>query len=216
MRVLIVDDHPMVRQGLCAFLELADDLKVVGQAADLPSAAADARRLEPDVVLLDLVVPGARGATAVAALRAACPAARILVLTSFGEPERVREALQAGAAGYLLKTVDPEDLLAAVRQVAGGRSVLDPEALRAVTRPTSRRLPTGEALTGREQEVLRLISEGLGNKAIAQRLRIAEKTVKVHVGHIYGKLGVEGRAQALVLAARMGLVCIPPGGVDDP
>lgn len=208
VRVLIVDDHPMVRQGLGAFLALAQDLSLVGEASDVQGAVEEARRLQPDVVLLDLVLPGARGAQAVTALRAACPGARILVLTSFGEPERIQEAVVAGACGYLLKTVDPEDLLRAVRQVASGLSVLDEGALAAATRPAARRLPTGEVLTGREMEVLGLISQGLGNREIADRLSIAEKTVKVHVGRIYGKLGAQGRAHALVLAARAGLVSI--------
>lgn len=209
-RVMIVDDHPMVRQGLCAFLELAEDLVLVGEAADLQGAVDAARRLRPDIVLLDLVLPGARGAQAVLALQEASPGTRILVLTSFGEPERALEAMRAGAAGYLLKTVAPEDLLAAVRQVAGGRSVLDPEAMQAAARVAPRRLPSGEHLTAREAEVLRLISQGLDNREISERLHIAEKTVKVHVGRIYAKLGAQGRAQALVLAARAGLVSIAP------
>lgn len=208
VRVMIVDDHPMVRQGLRAFFEVSDDLELVGEAGDLEGALEGARRLGPDVVLLDLVLPGAHGAGAVRALREAAPDTRILVLTSFGEPERALEAVQAGASGYLLKTVSPDDLLSAVRQIAAGRSVLDPEAMQAAARRTPRRLPTGERLTAREEEVLRLISEGLDNHEIAQQLMIAEKTVKVHVGRIYAKLGAQGRAQALVIAARLGIVSI--------
>ena len=210
IRVMIVDDHPMVRQGLAAFLGLAEDLSLVGEAGDVEGAAEMARGLRPDVVLLDLVLPGARGAGAVEAIREASPDARVLVLTSFAEPERVLGALAAGAAGYLAKTVAPEDLLAAVRQVAGGRSVLDDAALKAASRRGDRRLPTGEALTGREMEVLALISEGCDNQEISRHLAIAEKTVKVHVGRIYAKLGAQSRAQALVLAARLGLVSLAP------
>ncbi len=208
--VMIVDDHPMVRQGLAAFLGLAEDLRLVGEAGDLAGAAEAVRRLEPDIVLLDLVLPGARGADAVAAIRAASARARILVLTSFAEPERVMAALSAGADGYLSKTVAPEDLLTAVRQVARGRSVLDEGALLAASRRSAARLPTGERLTGREMEVLGLMSEGLANREIALQLGIAEKTVKVHAGRIYAKLGAQSRAQALVLAARLGLVSLAP------
>lgn len=212
VRVMIVDDHPMVRQGLRAFFELSEDLELVGEAGDLDGAVEGVARLMPDVVLLDLVLPGARGAGAVCILRDAAPQTRILVLTSFGEPERALEAVQAGASGYLLKTVAPDDLLAAVRQVANGRSVLDPEAMQAAARRSPRRLPTGEQLTAREEEVLRLISEGLDNREISERLMIAEKTVKVHVGRIYAKLGAQGRAQAIVIAARLGIVSLNSAG----
>ena len=212
--VMIVDDHPMVRQGLVAFLSLAADLRLVGEAGDLETAAREAQRLAPDVVLLDLVLPGARGAGAVTAVREASPLSRILVLTSFAEPERVIAALQAGADGYLSKAVAPEDLLGAVREVARGRPVLDEGALQAATRRGPGRLPTGERLTGREMEVLGLISEGCDNREISLRLGIAEKTVKVHTGRIYAKLGAQGRAQALVVAARLGLVSLVPGGQD--
>lgn len=212
LRILVVDDHPMVRQGLAAVLATEEDLLLVGEAQDLTGAIERARELHPDVVLLDLVLPGARGAGAVGALRAAAPAARILVLTSFGEPARAHEAMQAGATGYLLKTVAPQDLLAAIRQVAVGRSVLDQAAMDAAWGRKPVHLPTGEHLTQREHEVLSLMSEGLDNREISERLSIAEKTVKVHVGRIYGKLGAQGRAQALVLAARAGLVSLsePP------
>lgn len=212
IRVLIVDDHPMVRQGLRALLGLADDLTLVGEAGEVDGAAELARRLQPDVILLDLVLPGARGASAVSALRDAAPSARILVLTSFGEPERAALAVRAGAVGYLLKTVSPEDLLASLRQVAKGRSVLDPQAMAVANGSRGHRLPTGEHLTPREEGVLRLISEGLSNSEIAARLGIAEKTVKVHVGRIYAKLGAQGRAQAVVLAARAGIVSLLPKG----
>ncbi len=213
--VMIVDDHPMVRQGLAAFLGLAEDLRLVGEAGDLENALADARRLEPDVVLLDLVLPGVQGAGAVAAMRTALPGSRILVLTSFAEPERVIAALSAGADGYLAKTVAPEDLLSAVRQIAKGRSVLDAGVRDAASRRDGVRLPTGERLTGREMEVLALIAEGWDNRDISGRLSIAEKTVKVHVGRIYAKLGAQNRAQAVVLAARAGLVSLATGGTGS-
>lgn len=211
IRILVVDDHPMVRQGLRALLDLADDLRLVAEAGEIDGAAEAARRLQPDIILLDLVLPGAQGASAVAVLREAAPSARILVLTSFGEPERAALAMRAGASGYLLKTVSPEDLLAALRQVAKGRSVLDPQAMAAAA-GRGHRLPTGEHLTAREEGVLRLISEGLSNREISAHLGIAEKTVKVHVGRIYAKLGAQGRAQAVVLAARAGIVSLLPRG----
>jgi len=208
IRILIVDDHAVVREGLRAFLELQDGLEVVGEAADGECAITEAERLEPDVVLMDLVMPKLDGVGAMRALRTRAPKARVVVLTSFLEDERLLPAIQAGAAGYMLKNAEPAELARAIRAAVDGETLIDPvvasRLVHAIADPP--RLPRQEALTRREQEVLELIARGRSNKRIALELGIAEKTVKTHVGHLLAKLGVADRTQAALLAVREGLI----------
>jgi DNA-binding NarL/FixJ family response regulator len=201
IRVLIADDHAVVRQGLRTYLELQDDIDVVGEAADGDEAVAAAGELGPDVVLLDLVMPGAGGLSALGALPAAAPGARVLVLTSFGDDERVFAALRAGAAGFLLKDVEPAELVRAIRTAASGQAALSPAVATRVVAAVAQ----ADELTPRERDVLRLIAQGRSNKRIALELGMAEKTVKTHVSHVLAKLGVADRTQAALYAVRTGL-----------
>lgn len=208
IRVLLVDDHAVVRQGLRLFLGTQPDIEVVGEAADGREALARVAELRPDVVLMDLVLPGLDGIRATEEICRRHPGVRVLVLTSFSEQERVVPALQAGAVGYLLKDVGPDDLARAIRDACAGRVRLHPEAARQlvarVADPGGGGQPV-EELTPREREVLRLIARGRSNKEIAAELGIAEKTVKTHVSNILGKLGLQDRTQAAVYAVRQGL-----------
>lgn len=207
IRILLVDDHAVVRQGLQAFLGVQPDLAVVAEAATGREAVAAAARLSPDVVLMDLVMPGGDGAAAISELRAASPGSRVLVLSSFADDEQVFGAMQAGAAGYLMKDVEPDRLAAAIRDVHAGRPALNPEVAATLMRHAAGPDPEPvDALTPREVEVLRLVTEGFANKQIARRLAITEKTVKTHVSSILHKLGVADRTGAAVLAIRRGLV----------
>jgi len=205
--VLVVDDHAVVREGLRTFLELQDGIDVVGEAADGEEAVRRAEALRPDVVLMDLVMPRLDGVGAMRELRLRLPSTRVIVLTSFAEDERLLPAIQAGAAGYLLKNVAPTELARAVRAAHAGEALLDPliaaRLVEAIAQPPGE--PAPERLTAREQEVLALIARGFSNKRIARELGIAEKTVKTHVGHVLAKLGVTDRTQAAVHAVRMGL-----------
>jgi NarL family two-component system response regulator LiaR len=207
IRVLIVDDHAVVREGLRTFLELQDGIAVAGEAADGEQAIMQAEALRPDVVLMDLVMPRLDGVGAMRELRRRLPATRVIVLTSFAEDERLLPAIQAGAAGYLLKNVAPPELARAIRAAHTGEALIDPvvaaRLVEAIAQPPGE--PAPERLTAREQEVLALIARGYSNKRIALELGIAEKTVKTHVGHVLGKLGVTDRTQAAVHAVRMGL-----------
>ena len=208
IRVLVVDDHAVVREGLRVFLDLQDGIEVVGEAGDGAEAVAAAKRLEPDVILMDLVMPELDGVEAMRLLRERAASTRVIVLTSFLDDERLLPALQAGAAGYLLKNVEPQELARAVRDAHRGAAHIDPKvAARLVehlagdgARPSEL-----ERLTPREREVLELIGQGLSNKRIARELRIAEKTVKTHVGHVLEKLGVTDRTQAALIAVRSNL-----------
>jgi DNA-binding NarL/FixJ family response regulator len=204
IRILIVDDHPIVRQGLRTFLELKDDLTVIGEASGGTEALDVIAGSVPDVVLMDLVMPGGDGITAIRRLREEQPSVRVLVLTSFGQDSDVYSALEAGAAGYLLKDVDPESLAAAIRDVRAGRPALHPDVARRLMR--GREGPRPENLTARERDVLRLIVAGQANKQIARLLGVSEKTVKTHVSNILQKLGASDRTQAAVLAVRNRLV----------
>jgi DNA-binding NarL/FixJ family response regulator len=207
IRVLIVDDHAVVREGLRTFLELQDGIAVAGEAADGEQAVMQAEALRPDVVLMDLVMPRLDGVGAMRELRRRLPGTRVIVLTSFAEDERLLPAIQAGAAGYLLKNVAPAELARAVRAAHAGEALIDPviaaRLVDAIAQPAGE--PAPERLTAREQEVLALIARGYSNKRIALELGIAEKTVKTHVGHVLAKLGVTDRTQAAVHAVRMGL-----------
>jgi DNA-binding NarL/FixJ family response regulator len=207
IRVLIVDDHAVVREGLRTFLELQEGIEVAGEASDGHDAIRAAERLRPDVVLMDLVMPNLDGVGAMRELRQRVPAARVIVLTSFLDDERLLPAIRAGAAGYLLKNVQPQELARAIRTAAAGEALLDPavaarlvEALEEDGRDTR-----ADQLTPREREVLVLIGRGYANKRIALELGIAEKTVKTHVGNVLSKLGVSDRTQAALYAARLGL-----------
>jgi two-component system, NarL family, response regulator LiaR len=212
IRVLIVDDHAVVREGLRGFLDLQDGIVVAGEAADGVEAIEQAKALSPDVVLMDLVMPNLDGVKAMRGLRRAAPAARVVVLTSFLDDDRLLPAIQAGAAGYLLKNVEPSELARAIRLAHAGQAIIDPEVAARLVRALSDRgssAPTPaetEHLTGREKQVLELIVGGRSNKRIALELGIAEKTVKAHVGHLLAKLGVSDRTQAALLAVRDGLV----------
>jgi len=206
IRLLIVDDHSVVREGLRGFLRLQDGIEVVGEAAGAGEAVRAAGEVSPDVVLLDLVMPEGDGIGAIRRLLEAAPGVQVLVLTSFADDAQIFAALAAGAAGYLLKDIDPQALADAIRDVHMGRPALHPlVASRLMRREASSRPAHGD-LTAREGDVLRLVVEGLANKQIAQRLGIGEKTVKTHVSRVLGKLGVADRTQAAVLAIREGLV----------
>ena len=210
IRVLLVDDHAVVREGLRNFLALQDGLEIVGEASDGNEAIEQAQRLEPDVILMDLVMPGLDGIGAMRQLRARSPASRVIVLTSFLEDERVLPAIQAGAAGYLLKNVAPAELARAVRAAHAGEAIIDPTAaarlVHAIADDARPRIEQPERLTRRERDVLELIARGQSNKRIALALGISEKTVKTHVGHLLAKLGVSDRTQAAVMAVEEGLV----------
>jgi NarL family two-component system response regulator LiaR len=208
--VLVVDDHAVVREGLRTFLELQDGLEVVGEAGDGRRAVAEARRLKPDVILMDLVMPELDGVASMRALREEVPDSRVIVLTSFLDDERLLPAIQAGAAGYLLKNVEPAELARAINAAARGEAIIDPTAaarlVQAIAENTKPVVVEPERLTRREREVLELIAAGRSNKRIALELGISEKTVKTHVGHLLAKLGVADRTQAALLAVRDGLV----------
>jgi two-component system, NarL family, response regulator LiaR len=220
IRVMIVDDHAVVREGLRTFLELQDGIEVVGEAADGEQAVARAAELEPDVILMDLVMPHLDGIEAMRELRRRASPSRVIVLTSFLDEERLMPALQAGAAGYLLKDVEPAELARAVRSACADEALIDPTVAARLLNTLSgdaavdgrRRggAPVSAAdaiahLTRREREVLELIALGHSNKRIALELEVAEKTVKTHVGHLLAKLGVADRTQAALLAVQNGL-----------
>ena len=206
IRVLVVDDHAVVREGLRTFLELQDGIEVAGEAADGEEAIEAAERLRPDVVLMDLVMPALDGLAAMRVLRERVPGARVIVLTSFADDDKLLPALRAGAAGYLLKNAEPQELARAVRAANAGEALLDPHvAARLVDALAGEKEPL-DRLTPREREVLQLIGRGFSNKRIARELRLSEKTVKTHVGHVLAKLGVDDRTQAAVFAVRAGLI----------
>ncbi|MFL5860542.1 MAG: response regulator, partial [Solirubrobacteraceae bacterium] len=183
IRVLIVDDHAVVREGLRAFLELQDGIEVVGEAADGEQAVTQAVELEPDVILMDLVMPRLDGIGAMRALRERATATRVIVLTSFLDDDRLMPALQAGAAGYLLKEAEPDELFRGVRDAASGRLTLAPRAARAMAAAPHE--PVARQITEREREVLGHVHRGMSNKQIARELGITEKTVKAHLTRIF-------------------------------
>jgi NarL family two-component system response regulator LiaR len=213
IRVLIVDDHAVVREGLRAFLQLQDGIEVAGEAGDGEEALEQAGRLGPDVILMDLMMPKLDGVQAMRALRERASCSRVIVLTSFLDDDRLMPAIEAGAA-YLLKNVEPAELARAVRAAHAGEALLDPAvAARLVQTIAARPSPIGsdsQRLTRREREVLELIARGRSNKRIASELGISEKTVKAHVGHVLAKLGVTDRTQAALLAVQEGLVAGGP------
>jgi DNA-binding NarL/FixJ family response regulator len=202
LTILLADDHPVVRQGLKTFLDLQPDMEVVGEAATGTEAAARAEELAPDVVLLDLVMPGGGGIEAARRIREACPATKVIVLTSYAEDENVIPALKAGASGYVLKDVEPAELADGVRRVHRGEALLHPAIASRVLREVVEPQPDRDTLTPRELDVLRLLARGFANKVIARELGIADRTVKTHVSSILAKLGVTDRTQAALYAVR--------------
>jgi NarL family two-component system response regulator LiaR len=206
IRVLVVDDHAVVREGLRAFLELQDGMEVAGEAADGAAGVELAERIRPDVILMDLVMPRLDGLEAMRLVRERIPGARVIVLTSFLDDDKLLPALRAGAAGYLLKNAPPQELARAVRAAHAGEALLDPVVAARLIDALGRDSEPLDRLTPREREVLVLIGRGFPNKLIARELGLSEKTVKTHVGHVLAKLAVTDRTQAAVIATRAGLV----------
>lgn len=205
IRVMIVDDHAVVRSGLSAFLLAFDDLELVGEAGSGEAAVRLCTQSQPDVILMDLVMPGMDGAEATQAIRQCCPQTQVIILTSFKEEELVQRALQAGAIGYLLKDVEADQLAEAIRLARAGKSILAPEATQALIH-AAQLSKSGFDLSQREREVLALMVKGLNNTEIAKRLTISLSTAKYHVSSILSKLGVTNRAEAVVLAVQHHLV----------
>ncbi|MEU6645585.1 response regulator transcription factor [Saccharomonospora sp. NPDC046836] len=216
IRVMVVDDHAVVRRGLLAYIDTVPALTVIGEAADGEQAVAKLRQWHtlgeplPDVVLMDLQMPRLGGVEATAEITKAHPAVKVVVLSSFGEVERVHAALTAGAAGYLLKDAEPEEVALAIRAAADGEMHLDP----AVTRQLTRRMTTPHvgltALTAREREILALVAQGHSNREIADQLVISERTARTHVSNMLTKLQLSSRTQAALLAIREGVIAGPP------
>jgi NarL family two-component system response regulator LiaR len=205
---MLVDDHDMVRRGLATFLKVKPDLQLVGEASNGREALEVCRRVRPDVILMDLVMPEMDDAKATQAIRRNWPEIQVVALTSFQEKDLIREALKAGAIGYLLKNVTVDELAAAIRAAKAGQSTLAPEAVQALLQPQQVGQPSipDYSLTRREMEVLNLLVDGLNNREIAERLFISRSTAKAHVSHILEKLNVSNRAEAIVLALRQELV----------
>jgi NarL family two-component system response regulator LiaR len=208
IRVLIADDHAIVREGLRSLLDTEPGMELAGEAADGVEAVTHARALRPDVILLDLMMPRMDGIEAIREIKREQPDARILVLTSFAEDEKVFAAIKLGALGYLLKDSSPQELLQAIREVARGESSLHPAIARKVLRELSQPRdlpPTRDPLTARELDVLRLVAQGLSNQEIAERLALSERTARTHVSQILAKLHLANRTQAALYALREGL-----------
>jgi len=210
IRVLVADDHAIVRKGICALLATEEGIEVVGEAADGQRAIEAVARLRPDVVLMDLVMPGVDGLAATRRISAEWPETRILVLTSFAGVDKIMPAIKAGALGYLLKDSDPEVLVDSIRQVYCGNSSLHPSVARALLEEVAHPASTTanprltEELTEREAEVLQFVAQGWCNQEIADALTISEATVRAHVSHILAKLDLASRTQAAIYALRMG------------
>lgn len=206
IRVLLVDDHAVVRSGLGAFLMVYPDLELVGEAASGEEALAAVEHLKPEVVLMDLLMPGLGGIAAIRAIHQKHPEIRILALTSFPEEGLVQGALQAGATGYLIKNVSGLELANAIRSTYAGRMTLSPEAAQVLIQSTAQGVIPGEDLTERERAVLGLIVKGLSNAQIAKHLSISASTVKYHIGNIFSKLGASSRTEAASIAIQRRLV----------
>jgi NarL family two-component system response regulator LiaR len=211
IRILIADDHAVVREGLRALIDTEPGMELAGEAADGVEAVEKAQRLQPDVILMDLAMPRKDGIEAIGEIKAHDPDARILVLTSFAEDEKVFAAIKAGALGYLLKDASPQELLRAIQEVHRGEPSLQPAIAHKVMRELQRKSnlpPTEEPLTEREEEVLKLVAQGLANQDIADKLFVSERTVRAHVSNILGKLHLANRTQAALYALREGLVTL--------
>ncbi len=213
IRLLIADDHPIVRKGLRALMEDQPDIQLVGEAADGQEAVDRARECQPDVILLDLMMPGQDGLYAIGEIKRERPDARILVLTSYFEDDQVFPAIKAGALGYLLKDSPPQELLQAIRDIARGQSALHPaialKVIRELNHPADLP-PTVDPLTARELDVLTLLGQGMSNAEIATRLTISERTVGTHISNILSKLHLASRTQAALYALRQGLARLDP------
>lgn len=218
IRVLIVDDHAIVRKGIRALLSEAGGFEVVGEADNGQAAVLCAQETHPDVILMDLLMPGVDGIEATRQIASHQPKTRILVLTSFAADNKVFPAIKAGASGYLLKDSSPEELVRAIRQVQRGEPALHPtiarKLLQEIARPAERQ-PAPEALTDREMTVLRLIAQGLSNQELADRLAVSEATVRAHVSRILGKLHLASRTQAALYAVREGLTDTDAAGAQE-
>jgi two-component system, NarL family, response regulator LiaR len=206
IRVMLVDDHTMVRRGLATFLKAFDDLELAGEAESGAAAIQLCDEVLPDVILMDMVMPDMDGATATRTIRQQFPGVQIIALTSFKEGELIKNALEAGAIGYLLKDVSADDLVRAIRAAHAGRATLSPEAAQALVETANQPPAPGLDLTEREREVLALMVEGLNNTQIAGRLTVSPSTIKSHVSNILSKLGVTSRTEAVALALRHKLV----------
>jgi NarL family two-component system response regulator LiaR len=209
IRVLVADDHAIVRKGICALLATESGIEVIGEAQNGREAVAEAQRLRPDVILMDLVMPGMDGLEATHSIRTNQPEVRILVLTSFASDDKVFPAIRAGALGYLLKDSGPDELVQAIQQVYRGESSLHPTIARRLLRELAEPAEPGPevvSLTGRETEVLHMVARGWSNRQIAERLAISEATVRTHVSNILAKLNLSSRTQAALYALREGLV----------
>lgn len=206
IKVLLVDDHMVVRSGLSTVLAVFDDMQLVGEAGDGEEALRLCERLKPNVVLMDLVMPKMDGVAATQAIKERWPQIQVIALTSFKEKEYVEGALKAGASGYLLKNVSAEELVNAIRRAAAGQPSLSPEAAQVLIQKVNEPLPPGQDMTDREREILALMVEGLSNNEIAERLVVSQSTVKFHVSNVLSKLGVTGRTEAVALAVKHHLV----------
>ncbi|MFZ6993445.1 response regulator transcription factor [Curtobacterium sp. RRHDQ66] len=203
IRVVVADDHPIVRAGIVALLQDAADVEVVGQAADGESAVSTVLAERPDVVLMDLRMPGIDGDAATAQILAADPGIRVLILTTYESDDQILAAIEAGATGYLLKAAPESEILAGVRATARGETALAPSAAAALVRRATGTVPTGPSLTPRELDVLRLVAQGQSNPAIGRALFLSETTVKTHLGHVFEKLGVNDRTRAVTRAMEL-------------
>ena len=206
IRVVVADDHPIVRAGIVALLQDADDVSVVGQASDGETAVSIALAERPDVVLMDLRMPGIDGDEATARILAREPDIRVLILTTYESDDQILAAIEAGAAGYLLKAAPESEILAGLRATARGETALAPSAAAALVRRATAKAPAGPTLSPRELEVLQLVAQGGSNPAIGRALFLSETTVKTHLGHVFEKLGVNDRTRAVTRAMELGLL----------
>jgi two-component system, NarL family, response regulator LiaR len=206
IRVVIADDHPLLRRGLETALQVYDDIELVGEAGDGREAVSACARLQPDVVLMDLVMPGIKGAAATREILERCPSTHVLVLTSYSDDALIQEALDAGAIGYLLKDISTAELADAIRKASAGKPTLAPEAVEVLMRRVAAPGPQVQDLTAREQQVLRLLADGLTNAEIAERLVVSVSTVKGHVSSLMTKLEASSRTEAATIAVRHRLI----------
>lgn len=218
IRVLIADDHPIVRKGIAALLELEDDIELVGEAKDGADAIAQAETLHPDVILMDLIMPGKDGIEATRRIHQVQPEVGILVLTSFATDDKIFPAIKAGARGYLLKDAGLTALVEAIRQIARGEASLEPSIARKILNEIAHdsiNPPPSEPLSARELQVLRLVAQGKSNRDIAKKLVIAEMTVRSHVSNILAKLHLASRIQAALYALREGITSLEDAALDE-